>query len=148
MQLPKLRKKVMLKINFEEAVANVKEFIRIRDEHFAKKKKKNRLLLPCNVSTYIYAKQYARVGRHREIKLKLELIEWKDTSFGRILMKSNIYQWKQHRKHFAMEWVCKQANETKEKFRKTKWRKSDFGKHYSIKKKEDKEIPESYECPF
>jgi organic radical activating enzyme len=28
--------KVMLKINFEEAVANVKEFIRIRDEHFAK----------------------------------------------------------------------------------------------------------------
>lgn len=137
--------KVMLKINFEEAVANVKEFIRIRDEHFAKTG------YYCRVTFQLTFMQNNMHELADIVKLAAELgVDrvkghqlW--THFDEIKhlsMKAtpeSILQWNEY---------VKQANEAQEKFRKAYGEKVILENIIPLRESENKEIPENYECPF
>lgn len=137
--------KVMLKINFEEAVANVKEFIRIRDEHFAKTG------YYCRVSFQLTFMQNNMHELADIVKLAAELgVDrvkghqlW--THFDEIKhlsMKStpeSILQWNEY---------VKQANEAQDKFLKANGEKVILENIIPLRESENKEIPENYECPF
>ena len=137
--------KVMLKINFEEAVANVKEFIRIRDEHFAKTGYYCRVTFQLTfmqnnmheLADIVKLASQLGVDRVKGHQLWAHFDEIKHLS-----MKStseSILQWNEY---------VKQANEAQEKFRKPNGEKVILENIIPLQKNENKEIPDSYECPF
>ncbi len=137
--------KVMLKINFEEAVANVKEFIRIRDEHFAKTGYYCRLTFQLTfmqnnmheLADIVKLASQLGVDRVKGHQLWTHFDEIKHLSMK--ATPESILQWN--------EYVI-QANEAQEKFRKPNGGKVILENIIPLRKNENKEIPDSYECPF
>ncbi|MEO0075664.1 MAG: glycosyltransferase, partial [candidate division WOR-3 bacterium] len=137
--------KVMKGIDFEQAVANVKEFIRIRDEHFAITG------YYCRVTFQLTFMQNNMYELADIVKLAAELgVDrvkghhlW--THFDEIKhlsMKASpegISQWNKY---------VKQAYEAQEKFRKPNGEKVILENIIPLQENESKEILESYECPF
>lgn len=137
--------KVMLKINFEEAVANVKEFIRIRDEHFAKTGYYCRVTFQLTfmqnnmheLADIVKLAAELGVDRVKGHQLWAHFDEIKHLSMK--ATPESILQWNEY---------VKQANEAQEKFRKPNGEKVILENIIALHQNENKEIPESYECPF
>jgi glycosyltransferase involved in cell wall biosynthesis/MoaA/NifB/PqqE/SkfB family radical SAM enzyme len=137
--------KVMLKINFEEAVANVKEFIRIRDEHFAKTGYYCRVTFQLTfmqnnmheLADIVKLASQLGVDRVKGHQLWAHFDEIKHLSMK--ATPESILQWNEY---------VKQANEAQEKFRKPNGEKVILENIIPLQKNENKEIPDSYECPF
>lgn len=137
--------KVMLKINFEEAVANVKEFIRIRDEHFAKTGYYCRVTFQLTfmqnnmheLADIVKLAAELGVDRVKGHQLWAHFDEIKHLSMK--ATPESISQWNEY---------VKQAHEAQEKFRKRNGEKVVLENIIQLQKNENKEIPESYECPF
>lgn len=137
--------KVMLKINFEEAVANVKEFIRIRDEHFAKTGYYCRVTFQLTfmqnnmheLADIVKLAAELGVDRVKGHQLWAHFDEIKHLSMK--ATPESILQWNEY---------VKQANEAQEKYRKPNGEKVILENIIPLQKNENKEIPESYECPF
>lgn len=137
--------KVMLKINFDEAVANVKEFIRIRDEHFANTGYYCRVTFQLTfmqnnmheLADIVKLAAQLGVDRVKGHQLWAHFDEIKHLSMK--AMPESILQWNEY---------VKQANEAKENFRKPNGEKVILENIIPLQKNENKEIPESYECPF
>ena len=137
--------KVMLKINFEEAVANIKEFIRIRDEHFKKTG------YYCRVTFQLTFMQNNMHELADIVKLAAELgVDrvkghqlWAHfDEINHLSMKAtpeSILQWNKY---------VGQANKAQEKYRKQNGEKVILENIIPLQKNDNKEIPESYECPF
>lgn len=137
--------KVMLKLNFEQAVANVKEFIRIRDEHFIKSG------YYCKVTFQLTFMQNNMHELAEIVKLAAELgVDrvkghqlWAHfDEIKHLSMKAtpeSITQWNEY---------VKEAYEFQEKFRKPNGDKIILENIIPLGKNEKKKIPESYECPF
>ena len=136
---------VMKGIDFEQAVSNVKEFIRIRDEYFG-----NTGYL-CRVTFQLTFMQNNMHELADIVKLASQLgVDrvkghhlW--THFDEIRhlsMKAtteSILQWNEY---------VKQAYEARDKFPKPNGEKVILENIIPLRKNESKEIPESYECPF
>ncbi len=137
--------KVMLKINFEEAVSNVKEFIRIRDEHFANTGYYCRVTFQLTfmqnnmheLADIVKLAAQLGVDRVKGHQLWAHFDEIKHLSMK--ATPESILQWNEY---------VKQANEAREKFRKPNGEKVILENIIPLQKNENKEIPESYECPF
>lgn len=136
---------IMLKINFDETVANVKEFIRIRDEHFAKTG------YYCRVTFQLTFMQNNMHELADIIKLAASL--GVDRVKGHHLwahfeaikplsMKSST--------HSILQWneFVKQAYEAQAKFCKPDGNKVILENIIPLQAVESNVIPESYECPF
>lgn len=137
--------KVMLKINFEEAVANVKEFIRIRDEHFAKTGYYCRVTFQLTfmqnnmheLADIVKLAAELGVDRVKGHQLWAHFDEIKHLSMK--ATPESILQWNEY---------VNQANEAQEKFRKPNGEKVILENIIPLQKNENKEIPENYDCPF
>lgn len=137
--------KVMLKINFDEAVANVKEFIRIRDEHFANTGYYCRVTFQLTfmqnnmheLADIVKLASQLGVDRVKGHQLWAHFDEIKHLSMK--ATPESILQWNEY---------VKQANEAQEKFRKPNGEKVILENIIPLQKNENKEFPESYECPF
>jgi glycosyltransferase involved in cell wall biosynthesis/MoaA/NifB/PqqE/SkfB family radical SAM enzyme len=141
----KTAQEVMKGIDFEQAVENVKEFINIRDEHYANTG------YYCRVTFQLTFMQNNMHELADIVKLAAELgVDrvkghhlW--THFDEIIhlsMKAtpeSILQWNEY---------VKQAHKAQEKFRKLNGKKVIFENIIPLQKDGNKEIPESYECPF
>ncbi len=136
---------VMLKINFEEAVLNVKEFVRIRNEHFTNTGYYCRItfqltFMQNNMHELVDILKLASelgVDRVKGHQLWTHFDEIKHLS-----MKStpeSIEKWNEY---------VKQAYEAQEKFRKPNGEKVLLENFIPLTKNENKEIPKNYECPF
>ena len=137
--------KVMFKINFEEAVANVKEFNRIRNEHFA--------------NTGYYCRVTFQLTFMQNNMHELADIVKLATQLGVDRVKGHqLWAHFDEIKHLSMkatpesisQWntYVKQAYEAQEKFRKPNGEKIILENIIPLQENENKEIPESYECPF
>lgn len=141
--------KVMLKINFKEAVANVKEFVRIRDEHFANTG------YYCRISFQLTFMQNNMHELADIVKLASEL--------GVDRVKGHqLWAHFDEIKHLSMKatpesiakWneYVKQAYEAQEKSRKPNGEKVLLENIIPLQIKqvgtELTEVPENYECPF
>ena len=137
--------KVMLKINFEEAVTNVKEFIRIRDEHFANTGYYCRVTFQLTfmqnnmheLADIVKLASQLGVDRVKGHQLWAHFDEIKHLSMK--ATPESILQWNEY---------VKQANEAQENFRKPNGEKVLLENIIPLTKNENKEIPENYECPF
>lgn len=137
--------KVMLKINFEEAVENVKEFIRIRDEHFAKTGHYCRVTFQLTfmqnnmheLADIVKLAASLGVDRVKGHQLWVQFDEIKHLSMK--ATPESILQWNEY---------VNQANEAQEKFRKPNGEKVILENIIPLHQSENKEIPENYECPF
>jgi len=137
--------KVMLKINFEEAVVNVKEFIRIRDEHFANTGYYCRVTFQLTfmqnnmheLADIVKLASELGVDRVKGHQLWAHFDEIKHLSMK--ATPESIAQWNQY---------VKQAHKAQEKFRKPNGDKVILENIIPLQENENKEIPESYECPF
>jgi glycosyltransferase involved in cell wall biosynthesis/MoaA/NifB/PqqE/SkfB family radical SAM enzyme len=137
--------KVMIGIDFEQAVEHVKEFIRIRDEHFANTG------YYCRVTFQLTFMQNNMHELADIVKLAAQLgVDrvkghqlWAHfDGIKHLSMKEtpeSILQWNEY---------VKQANEAQEKFRKSNGEKVILENIIPLQKNENKEITESYECPF
>lgn len=137
--------KVMLKINFPQAIENVKEFIRIRDEHYVKTGYYCRVTFQLTfmqnnmheLADIVKLAAQLGVDRVKGHQLWAHFDEIKHLSMK--ATPESILQWNKY---------VKQANETQEKFRKPNGEKVILENIIPLQKNENKEIPESYECPF
>lgn len=137
--------KIMLKINFDEAVANVKEFIRIRDEHFEKTG------YYCRVTFQLTFMQNNMHELADIIKLAAELgVDrvkghqlWAHfDQIKHLSMKANVESIKQWNIYVL------QAREAQEKHFKPNGEKVILENIHALTLNENKEIPVHYECPF
>jgi len=136
---------VMKGIDFEQAVANVKEFIRIRDEHFANTGYYCRVTFQLTfmqnnmheLADIVKLAAQLGVDRVKGHQLWAHFDEIKHLSMK--ATPESILQWNEY---------VKQANEAQEKFRKPNGEKVILENIIPLQKNENKEIPESYECPF
>jgi radical SAM protein with 4Fe4S-binding SPASM domain len=141
--------KVMLKINFEEAVANVKEFIRIRDEHFEKTGYYCRVTFQLTfmqnnmheLADIVKLAASLGVDRVKGHQLWAHFDEIKHLSMK--ATPESILRWNEY---------VKQAHEAQEKSRKPNGEKvlleNIIPLHIKQSGAELVEVPESYECPF
>ena len=137
--------KVMLKINFEETVANVKEFIRVRDEHFANTGYYCRVTFQLTfmqnnmheLSNIIKLASQLGVDRVKGHQLWAHFDEIKHLSMK--ATPESILQWNEY---------VKQAHEAKEKYLKPNGEMVILENIIPLQENENKEIPERYECPF
>lgn len=137
--------KVMLKINFEEAVENVKEFIRIRDEHFANTGYYCQVTFQLTfmqnnmheLADIVKLASQLGVDRVKGHQLWVHFDEIKHLSMK--ASPESILHWNEY---------VKQANEAQEKFLKPNGEKVILENIIPLQINENKEIPESYECPF
>ena len=137
--------KVMLKIDFQETLENVREFIRVRNEHFAKTGYYCRVTFQL---TFMQNNMHELAGI---IKLAADLdIDrvkghqlWSHfDEIKSLSMKAtpeSISQWNSY---------VKEAYEVQEKYRKPNGEKVLLENIIPLQENEDKEIPEHYECPF
>lgn len=137
--------KVMLKINFDEAVANVKEFIRVRNQHFANTGYYCRVTFQLTfmqnnmheLADIVKLAAELGVDRVKGHQLWTHFDEIRDLSMK--ATPKSILQWNEY---------VKQAYEAQEKFRKPNGEKVLLENIIPLTKNENSEIPESYECPF
>ncbi len=141
--------KVMLKINFEEAVANVKEFISIRNEHFAKTGYYCRVTFQLTfmqnnmheLADIVKLASELGVDRVKGHQLWAHFDEIKHLSMK--ATPESIAKWNEY---------VKQAYEAQEKSRKPNGEKVLLENIIPLQIKqvgtELIEVPESYECPF
>jgi glycosyltransferase involved in cell wall biosynthesis/MoaA/NifB/PqqE/SkfB family radical SAM enzyme len=141
--------KVMLKINFEEAVTNVKEFIRIRDEHFANTGYYCRVTFQLTfmqnnmheLADIVKLASQLCVDRVKGHQLWAHFDEIKHLSMK--ATSESIAQWNEY---------VKQAYEAQEKHRKPNGEKVLLENIIPLQTKqmgaEPAEVPASYECPF
>jgi glycosyltransferase involved in cell wall biosynthesis/MoaA/NifB/PqqE/SkfB family radical SAM enzyme len=141
----KTSQEVMNGIDFEQTVENVKEFIRIRDEHFAKTGYYCRVTFQLTfmqnnmheLADIVKLASQLGVDRVKGHQLWAHFDEIKHLSMK--ATSESILQWNEY---------VKQANEAQEKFRKSNGEKVILENIIPLQKNENKEIPESYECPF
>mgnify|MGYP005849229567 FL=1 len=137
--------KVMLKINFDEAVANVKEFIRIRDKHYAKTGYYCRVTFQLTfmqnnmheLADIVKLASQLGVDRVKGHQLWAHFDEIKHLSMK--ATSESIAKWNEY---------VKQAYEAQEKFCKPNGEQVILENIIPLTQNEDKEIPESYECLF
>jgi len=137
--------KVMLKLNFEEVVSNVKEFIRIRDEHFAKTGYYCRITFQLTfmqnnmheLADIVKLAAELGVDRVKGHQLWAHFDEIKNLSMKET--PESITKWNEY---------VKQAYDSQSKFCKPNGEKVILENIIPLQQNEDKEIPESYECPF
>jgi glycosyltransferase involved in cell wall biosynthesis/MoaA/NifB/PqqE/SkfB family radical SAM enzyme len=136
---------IMLKINFDETIANVKEFIRIRDAHFKETGYYCRVTFQLTfmqnnmheLADIVKLAAALGVDRVKGHQLWAHFDEIKHLSMK--ATPESILKWNEY---------VKQANEAQEKFRKPNSEKVILENIIPLQKNENKEIPESYECPF
>ncbi len=136
---------VMKGIDFEQTVANVKEFIRIRDEHFAKTGYYCRVTFQLTfmqnnmheLADIVKLASQLGVDRVKGHQLWAHFDEIKHLSMK--ATPESILQWNEY---------VKQAYDAQEKFRKANGEKVILENIIPLQLSENKEIPESYECPF
>lgn len=141
----KTSQEVMNGIDFEQAVENVEEFIRIRDEHFAKTGYYCRVTFQLTfmqnnmheLADIVKLASQLGVDRVKGHQLWSHFDEIKHLSMK--ATPESILLWNEY---------VKQANEAQEKFRKSNGEKVILENIIPLQKNENKEIPESYECPF
>jgi radical SAM protein with 4Fe4S-binding SPASM domain len=139
--------KVMLKINFEETVANVKEFIRIRDEHFVKTGYYCRVTFQLTfmqnnmheLADIVKLASQLGVDRVKGHQLWAHFDEIKDLSMK--ATPESIAQWNQY---------VKEAHEAQAKYPKSNGELVILENIIPIEVKEVEltEVPDGYECPF
>ncbi len=141
----KTAQKVMKGIDFEQTVENIKEFIRIRDEHY------ENTGYYCRVTFQLTFMQNNMHELADIVKLAAEL--------GVDRVKGHqLWAHFDEIKHLSMKatsesillWneYVNQANEAQEKYRKPNGEKVILENIIPLQKNENKEIPENYECPF
>lgn len=141
----KTAQEVMKGIDFEQTVENVKEFIRIRDEHFANTGYYCRVTFQLTfmqnnmheLADIVKLASQLGVDRVKGHQLWAHFHEIKHLSMK--ATPESILKWNEY---------VKQANETQEKFRKPNGEKVILENIIPLQKNENNEIPESYECPF
>lgn len=137
--------KVMKGIDFEQAVANVKELIRIRDEHFANTGYYCRVTFQLTfmqnnmheLADIVKLAAQLGVDRVKGHQLWAHFDEIKHLSMK--ATPESIAKWNEY---------VKEAIEAQEKFLKPIGDKVILENIIPLQKNENKEIPESYECPF
>lgn len=137
--------KVMLRINFEEVLNNVKEFIRIRDEHFQTTGYYCRVTFQLTfmqnnmheLGDIVKLAAQLGVDRVKGHQLWAHFEEIKSLSFRKD--PQSIAQWNRY---------VQQAYEAQEKYRKPNGDKVLLENIVTLQENEDKEVPEHYECPF
>ena len=141
----KTAQEVMQGINFEETVSNVKEFIRIREEHFFKTGYKCRITFQLTfmqnnmheLADIVKLAAELGVDRVKGHQLWAHFDEIKHLSMK--ATPESVEKWNEY---------VKQAYETQEKYRKPNGDKVLLENIIPLHKKENKEVPENYECPF
>ena len=137
--------KVMIGIDFNQAIENVKSFIKFRDEHFAKTGYFCRVTFQLTfmqnnmheLAEIIKLAASLGVDRVKGHQLWAHFEEIKNLS-----MKAN--------QESVMQWnvFVKQAIDAQEKFRKPNGEKVILENIIPLHDNETKELPEEYECPF
>jgi len=141
----KTSQEVMKGINFEKTVSNVIEFIRIRDEHFANTGYYCRVTFQLTfmqnnmheLADIVKLASELGVDRVKGHQLWVHFDEIKHLSMK--ATPESIAKWNEY---------VKEAHEAQEKFRKPNGKKVILENIILLEKNENKEIPESYECPF
>jgi glycosyltransferase involved in cell wall biosynthesis/MoaA/NifB/PqqE/SkfB family radical SAM enzyme len=141
----KTSQEVMKGIDFEQTIENVKEFIRIRDEHFAKTGYYCRVTFQLTfmqnnmheLADIVKLAAELGVDRVKGHQLWAHFDEIKHLSMK--ATPESISQWNEY---------VKQAQEAQEKFYKPNSEKVILENIIPLQKNENKEIPKSYECPF
>jgi len=141
----KTAQEVMKGIDFEQTVDNVKEFIRIRDEHYENTGYYCRVTFQLTfmqnnmheLADIVKLASQLGVDRVKGHQLWVHFDEIKHLSMK--ATPESILQWNEY---------VKQANEAQEKFRKANGEKVILENIIPLQNNENKEIPESYECPF
>ncbi len=137
--------KVMLKINFEEVLNNVKEFIRVRNEHYSNTGYYCRVTFQLTfmqnnmheLADIVKLAATIGVDRVKGHHLWAHFEEIKSLS-----MKSNtqsVAKWNEY---------VKQAYQAQEKYLKPDGSRVILENIFPLQEYEDKEVPEHYECPF
>jgi len=137
--------KIMLKINFDEAIANVREFIRIRNEHFKTTGYKCRVTFQLTfmqnnmheLADIIALAAKLDVDRVKGHQLWAHFDEIKDLSMKHSA--ESILQWNKY---------VEEAYKAQEKYRKHNGEKVILENIIPIELNESQEIPENYNCPF
>jgi len=137
--------KIMLKINFDEAIANVREFIRIRNEHFKATGYKCRVTFQLTfmqnnmheLADIIALAAKLDVDRVKGHQLWAHFDEIKDLSMKHSA--ESILQWNKY---------VEEAYKAQEKYRKHNGEKVILENIIPIELNESQEIPENYNCPF
>lgn len=137
--------KIMLKINFDEAIANVREFIRIRNEHFKATGYKCRVTFQLTfmqnnmheLADIIALAAKLDVDRVKGHQLWAHFDEIKDLSMKHSA--ESILQWNKY---------VEEAYKAQEKYRKHNGEKVILENIIPIELNESQEIPENYTCPF
>lgn len=141
----KTAQEVMKGIDFEQTVENVKEFIRIRDKHFANTGYYCRVTFQLTfmqnnmheLAEIVKLASQLGVDRVKGHQLWTHFDEIKHLSMK--ASPESIVKWNEY---------VKQANEAQEKFRKPNSEKVILENIIPLQNNENKEISESYECPF
>lgn len=137
--------KVMKGIDFEQAVSNVKEFIRIRNEHFANTGYYCRVTFQLTfmqnnmheLADIVKLAAQLGVDRVKGHQLWAHFDEIKHLSMK--ATPESIAKWNEY---------VKETHEAREKFLKPNGDKVILENIIPLQKNENKEIPDSYECPF
>lgn len=137
--------KVMKGIDFEQAFANVKEFIRIRDEHFANTGYYCRVTFQLTfmqnnmheLAEIVKLAAQIGVDRVKGHQLWAHFDEIKHLSMK--ATPESIAKWNEY---------VKEAHQAQEKFLKPNGDKVILENIIPLQKNENKRIPDSYECPF
>ena len=138
-------KKIMIGIDFNQAIENIKEFIKYRDEHFSKTAYFCRVTLQLTfmqnnmheLADIIKLAASLGVDRVKGHQLWTHFDEIKNLS-----MKTNHESVKQWNEYVA------QAYQTQENFRKPNGEKLILENIIPLQESETNELPEDYECPF
>lgn len=141
----KTAQEVMKGIDFEQTVENVKEFIRIRDKHFANTGYYCRVTFQLTfmqnnmheLAEIVKLASQLGVDRVKGHQLWTHFDEIKHLSMK--ASPESIFKWNEY---------VKKANEAQEKFRKPNGEKVILENIIPLQNNENKEISESYECPF
>lgn len=137
--------KIMLKINFDEAIANVKEFVRIRNEYFKATGYKCRVTFQLTfmqnnmheLTDIIALAAKLDVDRVKGHQLWAHFDEIKKLSMK--YSTESILQWNKY---------VEQAYKAQEKYRKPNGEKVILENIIPLEINESQEIPENYNCPF
>lgn len=137
--------KIMLKINFDEAIANVKEFVRIRNEYFKATGYKCRVTFQLTfmqnnmheLTDIIALAAKLDVDRVKGHQLWAHFDEIKKLSMK--YSTESILQWNKY---------VEQAYKAQEKYRKPDGEKVILENIIPLEINESQEIPENYNCPF
>ena len=137
--------KIMLKINFDEAIANVKEFVRIRNEYFKATGYKCRVTFQLTfmqnnmheLTDIIALAAKLDVDRVKGHQLWAHFDEIKKLSMK--YSTESILQWNKY---------VEEAYKAQEKYRKPDGEKVILENIIPLEINESQEIPENYNCPF